>query len=386
MIEWPIPTAMNPEPPILAAVPIASLLLSLFATYWLASPAAAGRGPMDHPNPRSLHSLPVPRTGGLAVLFGLIGPLLILASLGVYALESVWLVAALALVAIISFFDDLGDVPPWTRLLAHLLAALLLIGGGFDWSVFDLPGITLTLPALVGSGLTILYVVWMINLYNFMDGMDGFAAGMAVFGFSALAILGWSGGEPLFGLVASCLVAAAAGFLSLNFPPARIFLGDAGSSSLGLLAAALSLWGAQLGLFPLWTAWLAFSPFIVDATSTLLTRLMRRERIWEPHRSHHYQRLVLAGWGHRKTLLRGYPLMAAAAACAVASPRLPPQEQWFLIGVWTIIYVLIHIKVNLIEHTAASLDTSASTPFAKARRPSETARAPDPDTSPQNRQ
>ena len=89
-----------------------------------------------------------------------------------------------------------------------------------------------------------------------------------------------------------------------NFPPARIFLGDAGSSTLGLLAAGLSLIGTQRGLFPLWVAWLAFSPFIVDATWTLLRRLYAGERVWQAHRSHHYQRLVLAGWGHRKTLLR----------------------------------------------------------------------------------
>lgn len=352
---------MTPESPILAALPVASLLLSLLATRWLISNAAAGRGPMDVPNARSLHHAPVPRTGGLAVLSGLLGPLLILAGLGAFAPEFVWLFGALALVATLSFFDDLGDVSPWMRLFAHFLSAILLMVGGFHWSVLALPGIALTLPALVGGGLTILYIVWMINLYNFMDGMDGFAGGMAVFGFSALAILGWSGGEPLFGLVATCLVAAAAGFLSGNYPPARIFLGDAGSSSLGLLAAGLSLWGVQLGLFPLWTAWLAFSPFIVDATWTLLVRLIRHERIWEPHRAHHYQRLVLAGWGHRKTLLRGYLLMAAAAVCAVASPRLQAHEQWLLLGAWMTLYILIHLKVGLIERTSTPLSASAMT-------------------------
>ncbi|WP_242523417.1 MraY family glycosyltransferase [Thiocystis minor] len=348
--------------PTLAAAPIASLFFSALVAGWLASGATAGRGPMDLPNHRSLHSTPVPRTGGLAVLSSVLVPLFILAGLGIYALEYAWLCAALALVATISFLDDLGDVSPWMRLLTHLSGALLLIAGGLHWAVLDLPGIMLTLPALVGGGLTLLYIIWMINLYNFMDGMDGFAGGMAVFGFAALAILGWSGGEPLFGLVATCIAAAAAGFLLVNYPPARIFLGDAGSSSLGLLAAGLSLWGVQLGLFPLWTAWLAFSPFIVDATWTLLARLMRHEHIWEPHRSHHYQRLVLAGWGHRKTLLRGYLLMAAAAACAVASPRLQVHEQWLLLGAWTTIYILIHIKVGLIERTSTPLSARATTP------------------------
>ncbi|TCT20182.1 glycosyl transferase [Thiobaca trueperi] len=338
---------------LLLAAPIISLLVSLLATRWLASHGVAGRGPMDLPNARSLHSTPVPRTGGLAVLLGLLLSLPTLAVPGIDLSPLIWPAAALALVAGVSFFDDLGEAPAWMRLLAHLLAAILLLAGGLGWFAVDLPGLTLPLPTILAGVLTLFHVVWMINLYNFMDGMDGLAAGMTICGFSALAVLGWSGGEPLFALAAICVAAAAGGFLTGNFPPARIFLGDTGSSSLGLLAAAFSLWGVQLGLFPLWTAWLAFSPFIVDATWTLLTRLARRERVWEAHRSHHYQRLVLAGWSHRQVLQRAYPLMMAAAACAVASPRLPAHEQWFLLGGWAAIYVLIHIKVGLVERAAA---------------------------------
>ena len=148
--------------------------------------------------------------------------------------------------------------------------------------------------------------------------------------------------------------AAAAGFLWSNFPPARIFLGDLGSSTLGLLAAGFSLWGARDGLFPLWTAALAFSPFIVDATWTLGRRLARGERVWEAHRSHHYQRLVLAGWGHRKTVLRSYVLMAGAAASAVAAPGLATWEQWAVIGAWAVVYALIHFRVGLEERLVAS--------------------------------
>jgi UDP-N-acetylmuramyl pentapeptide phosphotransferase/UDP-N-acetylglucosamine-1-phosphate transferase len=340
--------------PISAAVALASLLLSVSATRWLVSHGAAGRGPLDYPNARSLHSTPVPRSGGLAVLIGVGTPLAILAALGIFAPELGWIAAAVLPVAGIAFLDDLGEVSRRLRLVAQLGAALLLIWGGLRWDVLDLPGWTLAFPGWVAAVLTLVYVVWLINLYNFMDGMDGFAAGMALFGFSAFAILGWSGGEALFALASACVAAASTGFLTGNFPPARIFLGDAGSSSLGMFVAAFSLWGADLGLFPLWSAWLAFSPFILDATWTLLARLARRERIWEPHRQHHYQRLVLAGWTHRRTLLHAYPIMAAAAACAVASTRLPPHEQWLLIGAWAMIYVLIHLKVRLAERTAST--------------------------------
>jgi UDP-N-acetylmuramyl pentapeptide phosphotransferase/UDP-N-acetylglucosamine-1-phosphate transferase len=340
------------DTPISAAAAFASFLLSVSATRWLALHGAR-LGPVDHPNARSLHSSPVPRSGGLAVLLGLGGPLLVLAALGISAPELGWIAAAVLPVAGIAYLDDLGEVPRRLRLIAQSAAALLLMSGGLRWALLELPGWVMVFPGWVAVVLSLVYVVWLINLYNFMDGMDGFAAGMALFGFSAFAVLGWSGGESLFAIASVCVALAAAGFLTSNFPPARIFLGDSGSSSLGLLVAAFSLWGSHLGLFPLWSAWLAFSPFILDATWTLLARLGRGERIWEPHRCHHYQRLVLAGWSHRRTLLRAYPIMAAAAACAVASPSLPPREQWLLIAAWAMLFALVHLKVRLVERAAS---------------------------------
>jgi UDP-N-acetylmuramyl pentapeptide phosphotransferase/UDP-N-acetylglucosamine-1-phosphate transferase len=324
--------------------------LSASATAWLARRSHAGL--MDHPNERSLHHTPVPRSGGVGVLLGLTLPLLALALVQGIDPAQVRLGLAAVLVAAVSLWDDFGHVSRRLRLLAHGVAALVLVTGGLVWSHLDLPGIDWGFPAALALVLTVLYAVWMINLYNFMDGMDGLAGGMGLFGFGALAVLGWQGGEPFFSLVSACTAAACAGFLTSNFPPARIFLGDLGSSTLGLLAAGLSLWGYRRGLFPLWVAWLAFSPFIVDATWTLLRRLARGERIWEPHRSHHYQRLVLAGWGHRKTLLRGYVVMGGAAGCAVAAPALPVRDQWALLLGWAIIYVLIGFRVQLAERQA----------------------------------
>jgi UDP-N-acetylmuramyl pentapeptide phosphotransferase/UDP-N-acetylglucosamine-1-phosphate transferase len=197
--------------------------------------------------------------------------------------------------------------------------------------------------------LTLAYVVWMTNLYNFMDGLDGFAGGMTVVGFGALAVLGWLGEAPAYAAVAVVIAAAAGGFLTRNLPPAQLFLGDVGSSTLGLAAAAMTRWGSALGLFPLWVGWLAFSPFIVDATWTLVRRIIRRESFWRPHRSHHYQRLALAGWGHRRVLLWSYALMAAAAASAVGSGRMSASEQWLLLLAWAAVYTMIHYRVGLAE-------------------------------------
>jgi UDP-N-acetylmuramyl pentapeptide phosphotransferase/UDP-N-acetylglucosamine-1-phosphate transferase len=332
---------------------LAAFGVSAAVTRVLSRPGPGALRILDHPNDRSLHRTPVPRTGGLGVLAGLTLAGGVMVALGLDSDAWVWLAPALVLVGAISFLDDCSEVSGRWRLVAHLGAAALLMGGGILWSDLVLPWGRWHLPPAVGLVLTGLYVVWMINLYNFMDGMDGFAGGMAVFGFGALAVLGWQGGDLAYAAPAAVVAAAAGGFLTSNFPPARIFLGDTGSSTLGLLAAGLSLLGAQRGLFPLWAAWLAFSPFIVDATWTLLRRLSKGERLWEAHRSHHYQRLVLAGWGHRRTLLRASVLMVACAATAVAGAGMPAAEQTWLLAIWAGIYLLVHLKVGQVERAAA---------------------------------
>ena len=186
----------------------------------------------------------------------------------------------------------------------------------------------------------------MINLYNFMDGMDGFAGGMAVSGFGAFAILGWMAGHDAFMAINLVISAAAAGFLIFNFPPARIFMGDIGSSVLGLLAASLSLWGARDGVFPFWIAVLVFSPFIVDATVTLIRRLLRREKIWQAHKTHYYQTLVQAGWGHRKTVLLEYAIMLGCGVTALWGVRAPEKLQAAILAGWTLFYFLFFFRVS----------------------------------------
>lgn len=326
----------------------AAFAIAAAASRWLSSHPAL----LDRPNARSLHATPVPRSGGIGVLAGILLPLLVGAGLGYVEQTLVWIAVAALLVAGVSLRDDIADVPARVRLAIHVASVVLLMLGGLVWTTLDLPGLGWRFPVGLDWFLTLLFGVWMINLFNFMDGMDGFAGGMAAIGFAALALLGWQGGDPLYAAAAGTIAAASAGFLTSNFPPARIFLGDVGSSTLGLLAAAFSLWGSARGLFPLWAAWLIFSVFIVDATWTLLRRLIAGERVWEAHRSHHYQRLVLAGWGHRRTVLRAYAVMVAAALCAIAGPGLDAAGQWFLILVWAGIYAAIGWRVRLAEQGA----------------------------------
>ena len=320
---------------------------------WLLSAFLANAGSrlliVDYPNARSLHTKPVPRTGGLAVLAGILAgsAAVWIGAGGTLAVLAVGLGAGLLPLALVSFLDDRYGLAARLRLIIHGWAAISLLVAGLVPGRLDLPGLSLPLSAGLGIPLTVLFTVWMINLYNFMDGMDGFAGGMAVIGFTTLAWLG----RVDIGFSTFCLVvaAASAGFLLHNFPPAKLFLGDSGSTNLGFLAAACSLWGSQAGLFPFWTALLIFSPFIVDATVTLLRRLWHGEPVWKAHRSHYYQRLVLLGWGHRRTVLVEYALMLACAASALLAIQLPPADQTVLAGGWIVIYGLLMMAVAWLE-------------------------------------
>ena len=296
--------------------------LTLMVAWAIAGKLTQTRHWLDHPNDRSLHQRPVPRTGGWAVLAGLVTGGAVLAALSP-ALRSRLTPVALGLLplVLISALDDRRGVSAHWRLLIHLGAAVSLLLADFGLTPYATLGLPETLLKTALWGFNGLFILWMINLYNFMDGMDGFAGGMAVIGFTTLAWLGRA--DPGFVAVQLTIAAASAGFLAHNLPPARIFLGDTGSTALGFLAAASSLWGSQVGLFPLWAALAVFSPFIVDATTTLLRRLWHGERIWEAHRSHYYQRLVLLGWGHRRTVLAEYALMLICAVGAALAVQLP---------------------------------------------------------------
>jgi UDP-N-acetylmuramyl pentapeptide phosphotransferase/UDP-N-acetylglucosamine-1-phosphate transferase len=308
---------------------------------------------LDRPNDRSLHLQPTPRTGGLAILGGgLAGSVLFGFSSPATGSHLAILLLGLVPLAAVSFLDDRRSISVRWRILAHVWAAFSLVSVYIPDSL-NLPGLALPLAVWVAIPLTLLFIVWMINLYNFMDGMDGFAGGMAVIGFSTLAWLGWA--DP--GFVTLCLIvaAASAGFLVHNFPPAKIFLGDTGSTTLGFLAAACSLWGSKVGLFPFWVALLVFSPFIVDATVTLLRRLLRGEKVWEAHRMHYYQRLVLLGWGHRRTVLVEYALMLACAGSALLAVHLPPAGQALLAFGWVLVYGLLAMGVGRLERRRATV-------------------------------
>jgi UDP-N-acetylmuramyl pentapeptide phosphotransferase/UDP-N-acetylglucosamine-1-phosphate transferase len=264
---------------------------------------------LDLPNERSLHDRPVPRTGGLALLAGAAACL-------VLGGADLWRPLAIAAaLAALSFLDDLRGVPLRLRLAAHLAAA-----SGFAWHLLSPMH-----PAELA--LVILGVVWVTNLYNFMDGADGIAGGMALIGFGAYAGAAHAAGQAPLAVACVALAAASLAFLLHNFHPARLFLGDAGSIPLGFLAAALGLQGWRDDAWPLWFPLLVFGPFIGDSTLTLLRRLARRQAVWQAHREHYYQRMVRMGLGHRATAWIGYAAMLACAGIALHGRTLPGAGQ-----------------------------------------------------------
>jgi len=284
--------------------------------------------PQDRPNERSLHATPVPRSGGIALIL----PVLIAGWLAAPALHLA--LACAALLAFISFLDDLRPMPALLRLLAHIVAAGVLMFAGLPpW------------PLAVAL-CTLLGMVWMTNLYNFMDGSDGLAGGMTVAGFGCYAIVAAAADQTGIAVVSASIAASALMFLAFNFHPARIFLGDIGSIPLGFLAATLGAIGWSEGLWSPLVPLLAFSPFIADATVTLAKRLLAGEKVWLAHKTHYYQRLIRMGHGHRKTALFAYALMAATSASAIAIAGHPPAVQISVTAAWAVAYLVLAMAID----------------------------------------
>ncbi len=220
------------------------------------------------------------------------------------------------MLAVLSWVDDRHGLPALLRLAVHLT-----VSAGWLASL-GLPAVLLAPLALV--------VAWSTNLYNFMDGADGLAGSMSVSGFAVYAGLAWAAGDVHLAGLAAAIAASATGFLFFNWPKASLFLGDSGSIPLGFLAAAIGIHGWHHQLWAWSLPVIAFFPFVFDATYTLARRLLAGSPPWQAHREHLYQRLVLAGHGHRGLLARELPVMAICALLGVATASEPGAGAFIL--------------------------------------------------------
>jgi len=316
---------------------------------------------LDHPNERSLHDVPIPRTGGVAIIGSLFLGLIAARVLGLLIMReslswSAWvhlesvIFGMTMLLGLVSFLDDRGGVPVWLRLGCQLAASgILALVAGLRLPAIQLPLLGTIELGWLGVPLTILFLVWITNLYNFMDGMDGFAGGMTVIGCGFMAYFAWKAGHEFILVSGLLLSVASAGFLVHNFPPAKIFMGDVGSVSSGFLCGALIILGCRDRVFDFWVPVILFSPFILDATATLVGRVWQREKIWVAHRTHYYQRLVLSGWGHRKAVLAEYAVMVLCGGFALLYQYASEEWRLVILGFWGLLFIFLALAVRGVE-------------------------------------
>jgi UDP-GlcNAc:undecaprenyl-phosphate GlcNAc-1-phosphate transferase len=313
--------------------PLLSFAIALAALWWLVRSRTAQIA-IDRPNERSLHDKPVPRTGGL----GLHAGIFLLCPFIFTGLPTViWFAGTVLLM--VSLVDDIRGLPVAVRLASHLAASSLFAAA-----------MILPQHGLFFAGIITLVIAWITNLYNFMDGADGLAGGMALFGFGFYGIAAWLAGDPGLALLSFSIAAAAAAFLLFNFHPARIFMGDVGAVPLGFLAGSLGIFGWMQQNWPWWFPLLVFSPFIVDASVTLARRAFSGARIWKAHRDHYYQRLVRMGWGHRRTALAEYALMAVCGTAGLTGLHWPHLWQSMLLLAAALLYATIIAFVEFAWH------------------------------------
>lgn len=288
----------------------------------------AWRIAVDVPNDRSLHSQPIPRIGGWGVI-----PAAIAAAFFFDAIE--WALAGLAmLLFVVSYMDDRIGLPILVRLTTHAVVSIA-------WLIFG----PASLPLLL-AGIAAIAIMWWINLYNFMDGANGLAGGMGLIGFLAYAVAAASGDMVPLMVWSLALAGACAGFLLFNFSSARVFLGDCGSVPVGFFVGAIGLWGWSGGAWPAWFPFLVFAPFFLDATITLLRRMISGEPFWQAHAEHYYQRLIRSGWSHPRTALREFVVMAASAILATAMLTWSVSAQYFGLVTTACVFVSLAIFVD----------------------------------------
>ncbi|MDO9104117.1 MAG: glycosyltransferase family 4 protein [Methylovulum sp.] len=288
-------------------VPVGVLLLAFLAAVLLTGLLrryAEASQLLDIPNARSSHRIPTPRGGGLAIVMVFLLGVAVLPVAHLPMVKAVWVFCGVgAWVALVGFWDDHRHIPARQRLLAHFTAAatgLYGLGGMPPLLVF---GHAIDL-GWVGQAMAVLYLVWLLNLYNFMDGIDGLA------GIEAITVC--LGGMLLYGYspesagqcwMLALLATAVAGFLCWNFPPARIFMGDAGSCFLGIVLGLFSIQATSVAPQFFWSWLILLGVFIVDATWTLVRRYWSGEKVYVAHRNHAYQYASRHYGAHRPVTL-----------------------------------------------------------------------------------
>ena len=301
---------------------------------------------MDIPTERSSHTRPVPKSGGLAVLIAFV-----IGSLAIYLVAryariedryfwSFFLCGVL--LAIVSLIDDITQTSFHLKVLTQVLCILVMLGGGVVLTRLSLPGAGETDLGWIGYPLTALWLLGLVNAYNFMDGLDGLAGGVAVIAGIFLCALAFRQSSWFVYLTSYVLIASVAGFLVFNFPPARIFMGDVGSAFLGFIFAGLAVIGAQVdvGRLSFYIVPLLLFHFIFDTFFTFIRRLINRQPVHLAHRTHLYQLLNRTGFSHAAVSLYYWALTAVQGIAAFVLAALEPGKRAYVFVPFLIYYSL----------------------------------------------
>jgi len=263
---------------------------------------------VDRPNDRTLHQGAVPRGGGLIIVVGLLSVLAWLAMTSNRQVLFGCLTGVILAWAALSWWDDKYDLSAGFRLLVQLSICIFTVAAlGWVNRVYTLD------LAWLGPILSVIGLLWMANLYNFMDGLDGLAASQTIVASISLAFWFFVYGDNQLALICVVVAASSYGFLLWNWSPAKIFMGDVGSISLGGFFGCVFIFGVTRYDISIISFFALFAVFISDATVTILMRCLRREKIWQAHRQHFYQRLANAGYPHSKIALGSLLLMVISS-------------------------------------------------------------------------
>jgi UDP-N-acetylmuramyl pentapeptide phosphotransferase/UDP-N-acetylglucosamine-1-phosphate transferase len=313
-------------------------------------------GLMDVPNDRSLHTQPKPRGGGLGIVVSTLAGILLFRAVAPSVLTwPVWitLLAGGSGIAVVSLVDDVVGVPALPRLVAHVSAAVFAVWLVGPIESLYLPGWGRLALGPVAAVLSIIWVAGLTNAFNFMDGIDGLAAGQAIVAAIGWGAIGWVLGLADLLVIGVLLAASGGGFLLHNWSPARVFMGDVGSAFLGYVLAVLTLIAgertpalATAGVLLVW-------PFVFDPALTMVRRVLRRENLLVAHRSHLYQRLVATGCSHSLVALGYIGLAVVAGTLGVLFARTPMQAEALTIGVLPLSVVATYAFVVWRERTPA---------------------------------
>lgn len=323
---------------------------------------------VDIPNHRSSHTVPTPRGGGVAIVIAIVAMLGLLTwLLPEQRKTAVGILGGGLLVAAIGLLDDRFELSAKIRLCVQLLAATWLLAWVGGIGPITLLGVDLH---LVGLPVAVLFIVWSTNVFNFMDGLDGFAGGQAIVAAMAGAFLCLRGGDSLlaFTMLATC--GAAAGFLVWNWPPAKIFMGDGGSGFLGFLFAATAIAAHKHGTISLTAGVMLVMIFLVDATLTLIRRIVQGEQWYKPHRSHAYQLATQLGASHKQVTIVSIGFFSIAAALAIFAAD-GSRTSTLLIVLYASAIVAVWLAINWLfvgrEQTLASINTEGKPAETTAR-------------------